>query len=78
MNKKELLSKLKAARSWKEAGVSVQDVYKAILESVDGVSSTSLDEKAEKELSELREKVNRLTETNKQLRAENKQLRGAK
>lgn len=77
MDKKELISKLKSARSWKEAGVTVQDVYKALLDSQE-YTSTSGDEPALKELTELREKVSRLTETNKQLRAENKQLRANK
>ncbi len=77
MGRKELLSKLKSARSWKEAGVAVQEVYKALLDSGEG-GSTSETSSASKELAELRDKVLRLYETNKQLRAENKQLRAGK
>lgn len=77
MEKQEIIRRLNGARSWREAGVPIQDVCKALLESGEGVS-TPANSTAEKELSELREKVSRLTETNKQLRAENKQLRSGK
>lgn len=77
MEKEELLKKLKSARSWKEAGVTVQEVCKALLDSGEG-GSTPETSTASKELEELRDKVIRLSEANKQLRAENKQLRGGK
>lgn len=77
MSKQEILEKLKLARSWREAGVSVQDVYNALLESGEG-TSTPENREAAKTISELQEKNLRLTETNKQLRAENKQLRAGK
>lgn len=77
MSKQEILEKLKNARSWREAGVSVQDVYNAFLECGEG-GGTSSDAEAAKQIAELQEKNLRLTETNKQLRSENKQLRAGK
>lgn len=74
MTIEQILDKLENARSWKEAGVSVEDVYNALCE----VRNTSKEGSQSNDLTELQEKVARLTETNKQLRAENKQLRNGK
>lgn len=77
MTIEQILDKLENARSWKEAGVSVEDVYNALCE-VEEYRNTSKEGSQSNELTELQEKVERLTETNKQLRAENKQLRNGK
>lgn len=77
MNIEQILDKLENARSWKEAGVSVEDVYNALVDATES-GSTYSDRSLLKELTELQEKMARLTETNKQLRSENKQLRSGK
>lgn len=56
--KVEILEKMRNARSWKELQYTIQEVYEAF-----STGST-----AEKD--ELVEKINRLTETNRKLRAE--------
>lgn len=73
MNKQELINALKGKRSWREAGVTINDVY----EILSGENSSSIESNGQ-ETNELREKISRLTEANKQLRAENKQLRAGK
>lgn len=68
--KQEVLEKMQNAKTWREAGLTIEDV-RPILQADD--SNGSFDRADE--ITELREKVNKLTEANKQLRAENKQLR---
>lgn len=73
--KTEVLSRMKQARSWNELGISICDVC-AILEKEEENSNTGKETADyEAELEELRNKNARLTETNKQLRAENKALK---
>lgn len=72
MSKKEILEKMKTAKSWKELSLSLSEVYQAFSDLEDENSGNN------QELNDMREKIARLTETNKQLRAENKLLRGAK
>lgn len=74
MKKEEILQRLKNARTWKEAEVSMKDVIDLLIgnetvnESNDGEESP--------EIRRLKRKVERLTESNKQLMAENKKLKG--
>lgn len=72
MSKKEILEKMKTAKSWKELSLSLSEVYQAFSDLEDENSGNN------QELNDMREKIARLTETNKQLRAENKLLRGVK
>lgn len=73
--KTEVLSRMKQARSWNELGISICDVC-AILEKEEENSNAGKEiVDYEAELEELRNKNARLTETNKQLRAENKALK---
>lgn len=66
--KEELLKKMEHAKTWREAGLVIDDVRTVLQNSEDNSGRVE-------EIAELREKVNKLTEVNKQLRAENKQLR---
>lgn len=72
-SKQEILDKMKVARSWKELQIPVQKVYEAFsddsYEAHDGENA---------EVQELRSKIERLNETNRQLRSENKALRAGK
>lgn len=71
-SKQEILDKMKVARSWKELQIPVKEVYEAF-------SGDSYDERDENaEVQELRSKIERLNETNRQLRSENKALRAGK
>lgn len=71
-SKQEILDKMKVARSWKELQIPVKEVYEAF-------SNGSYDERDENaEVQELRSKIERLNETNRQLRSENKALRAGK
>lgn len=76
MNKQEMMDKMLKARSWKELGFSIQQVCNAFMDDKNETKTVSNNESDE--LKMLREKVERLTETNKQLRAENKTLKGKK
>lgn len=75
MDKQEMLDKLKTSRSWKELGYSIKEVYDAFSNDRNETKTASNNEKDE-EVKMLKEKVERLSETNKQLRAENKALKG--
>lgn len=75
MNKQELINKMKRVRSWAELGLSIQEVCNAL---DDDKNVTHTVQNESDELKMLREKVDRLSETNKQLRAENKALKGKK
>lgn len=59
--KEELLEVLENARTWREVQMTVDEVLGILL--------------ADRELEELQEKVEKLTESNRQLRAENKKLK---
>lgn len=67
----EMRSKLEGARSWKEAGITIAEMLKALEE-----LSSNDSNKSNPELDKLRAKVERLTESNKQLMSENKKLKG--
>lgn len=67
MTKDEIMKKMEDARSWREAGITIDEMRDFL--------SRSSNESSNEELQELRERVAKLTETNKQLRAENKQLK---
>ena len=73
---KELIQRLKDARTWKEAAVNISDVVKVLEELSVNNSVESYSDSAE--LRRLKSKVDRLTESNKQLMAENKKLKGVK
>lgn len=59
--KEELLEVLENARTWREVQMTVDEVLGILL--------------ADRELEELQEKVEKLTESNRQLRAENRKLK---
>lgn len=90
--KREILDRIKKSRSWKETGLSLEEVYDAFSgdsSHVDGDYDKSYGEANEEAYSalkiaceqneatirELQGKITRLTDTNKQLRAENKSLK---
>lgn len=70
MTKQEILQKMQKARTWHELGISIKEVYEAFANETEQQSGT------DDEIIELKEKIVRLNETNKVLRAENKKLRG--
>lgn len=74
MTKHELIERLKECRSWKEAGLSIDEVCDILEQPCDCMSGVS----GSDEIHKLREKVDRLSESNKQLRAENRALKGMK
>lgn len=82
MNKTELLDKMKNARSWRELGMTIAEVMEII--DNNGTVTTSTDNSAyktkiaelEQENKQLKEKCDRLADANKQLRTENKELKG--
>lgn len=78
MDKQELVNRMKNARSWTELGLSIQEVCNALTDNKNITSTSSNTHNESDELKMLREKVERLSETNKQLRAENKSLKGKK
>lgn len=65
MNKQEFMSALSEAKTWREVQVTVAEAFDIL----------SVADDNESELLELRDKVAKLTETNRQLRAENKKLK---
>ena len=71
---KEILERMKDKRTWKESGVTPDEVKEVLNEFVEGKSGESNDAETKR----LRSKVERLTESNKQLMAENKRLKGGK
>lgn len=81
---REMVDRMKKARSWKELNVTIADVcalLERLAESSADIAENPVAQRHEdaEELSntiqELSDKVARLTATNKQLRAENKALR---
>ncbi len=89
--REELLNKLSRSHSWKEAQVSVTEVYevlsqgaldntKRIPEGPTGLTK-ELSERVKEQnetIAQLNEKIKRLSDTNKQLRSENKSLRSSR
>lgn len=73
---KEILEKMENARTWKESGVAMDEVKEVLNDFVNGnrIGETS----DPTEIRRLKSKIDRLTESNKQLMAENKRLKGAK
>lgn len=71
LSKDELLAKMKGARSWREFGMTVAEVYSTLANGEDVAPASN-----DVEIQKLKDKIERLTEANKQLRAENKELRG--
>lgn len=84
MNKTELLDRMKNARSWRELGMTIAEVMEVIdTNGVNTVSTTANDSAYKKQIAELeqenkqlKEKCDRLADANKQLRTENKELKG--
>lgn len=82
MNKTELLDKMKNARSWRELGMTIADVMDVIANN--GNANTDTNNSAykakiaelEQENKQLKDKCDRLADANKQLRAQNKELKG--
>lgn len=72
---KEILERMKDKRTWKEAEVSMEEVKEVLNEFMEGKNGESNNDA---ESRRLRSKVERLTESNKQLIAENKRLKGGK
>lgn len=72
---KEILKKMENTRTWKESGVTMDEVAFVLNDLVNNGSEGNIDSS---ELKRLRSKVERLTESNKQLMAENKKLKGTK
>lgn len=62
-DKQKILEKMEKARTWHELGVNIKDAYKALSEDSD-------------EVQQLKDKIQKLTETNRNLRAELKRLKG--
>ena len=69
LTKEEILERLNTANTWRQSGVTIEDV-KAIL------TIETEDTSKKNEVAELREKVTKQAETIKQLRTENKALKG--
>lgn len=78
MNKQEMLDKMLKSRSWKEFGISIQEVCNALVNDENVTKTVPNQSNESDELKMLREKVERLSETNKKLREENKALKGKK
>lgn len=68
--KQEILDKMKKARSWRELQIDIKDVL--------NVFEEDKNEERDNQITELQQKIERLTETNRQLRSENKALRAGK
>lgn len=69
MTKSELIAKMKTVNTWKELGLTVLDVCNILDNDEKPADNLNIEQ-------ELRDKIKRLTDTNKQLRAENKALKG--
>ncbi len=89
--REEMLNRLAHSHSWKEAQVSVLDVYEVlsqgavdntrrIPEGQTGIVRELRDKVTEltENNAQLNEKIKRLSDTNKQLRSENKSLRASR
>lgn len=69
---KELLSKMKDARTWKEAEITMAEVASVLIDFIEN-GNNAVDQS---EIKRMKSKIERLTESNKQLMAENKKLKG--
>lgn len=69
-SKSEILNKMKDARSWKEFGIAIKEVYEAFSDdSDDFVSASGVDvEEMENEIERLKSENMKLMEANKKLR----------
>lgn len=69
-SKSEILNKMKDARSWKELGIAIQEVYEAFSgDSSDFVPASGVDiEEMENEIERLKAENMKLMEANKKLR----------
>lgn len=76
MDKKEIIERLKCSRSWRETGISIEEVINALSECC--CSGSCSHEAEEKQIAELKDKISKLTETNRQLRSEIKGLKSEK
>lgn len=75
MTKSEIIEKLKSCDTLREAGLFwTKDVLDLIEDSPNG-RSNDCDGACKEEIKKLNDKIIRLSEANKQLRAENKQLK---
>lgn len=74
-NFEAVIKKLKTARSWKETEISISEMIE-LLELLSGDKQFNAENDAEKQ--RLKNKIERLTESNKQLIAENKKLKRPK
>lgn len=72
-SKQEILDKMKVARSWRELQMDIKEVYEAFSD-----DSYETNDGGNAEVQEMRSKIERLNETNRQLRSENKALRAGK
>ncbi len=72
----EILEKMKDARTWKESGVTMDEVKDVLNNFVNGDKTDMNSDPTETR--RLKSKIDRLTESNKQLMAENKKLKGAR
>lgn len=70
MKKQEIIEKLKSCRTFREAGVAISDVIEVLSD-----NQNSCDGNCQDEIQKLNDKIIRLSEANKQLRAENKELK---
>lgn len=69
-SKSEILNKMKDARSWKELGIAIQEVYEAFSgdsDDFDSVSDVDIEE-MESEIERLKAENMKLMEANKKLR----------
>lgn len=71
---REIIEKIKSARTWKEAEVSMAEVVNILNDLMN--SNGEVSDSAE--IRRLKSKIDRLTESNKQLMAENKKFKGNK
>lgn len=75
-SKSEILSKMKDARSWKEVGVPVKEVYEAFSgEYGDSDSDSDSDSVSEVDIEEMESEIERLKSENMKLMEANKKLR---
>lgn len=70
MNKKEIIEKLKSCRTFREAGITISDVIEVLSD-----NQNNCDGACQEEIKKLNDKIVRLSEANRQLRAENKELK---
>ncbi len=69
LSKDEILEKLETSTTWRQSGVTMEEVKAALTAETENSSKRE-------EIAELREKITNLTETNRKLKAEIKALKG--